>query len=112
VLKRYGESFQSTTGREPFDHWQFTVVPAKELTDVANFFGLYFTSTDGQIVHSLSTTVISPDGTVYKWYEDNSWKPADLIADATAALQPPSEVRATAQTINAPPKDPGAVRAN
>ncbi len=41
----------------------------------------------GQIVHSLSTTVISPEGTVYKWYEDNQWTPTELVTDASAALQ-------------------------
>jgi hypothetical protein len=35
----------------------------------------------------MSTTVISPEGTVYKWYQDNDWKPADLIEDAAQALQ-------------------------
>jgi hypothetical protein len=30
--------------------------------------------------------VIGPQGTIYKWYPDNSWKPSDLIGDATQAL--------------------------
>ena len=36
---------------------------AAELKKVADYFGLYFTDNGGQIVHSLSTTVISPEGT-------------------------------------------------
>ena len=39
-----------------------------------------------EIVHSMSTSVIAPEGTIYKWYDDNDWKPADLVADATQAL--------------------------
>ena len=62
-------------------------MPLKELPKVADFFGLYYSSDGGQIVHSLSTTVISPEGAVYKWYEDNDWKPADLLGDAAQALQ-------------------------
>lgn len=87
VLKRYAETFNSTTGGNPFDRWQFAAVPAKELSTVANFFGLYYSVSGDQIVHSLSTSVISPDGTIYKCYDDNSWKPTDLLQDATQSLE-------------------------
>jgi len=87
VLKNYARTFDSTTGGAPFDRWEFAAVPAKQLPAVADFFGLYYNVDGAQITHSLSTTVISPDGTVYKWYEDNDWKPADLIQDAEQSLQ-------------------------
>lgn len=87
VLRSYGQTFRQITGGDPFDRWEFAAVPAKELPKVADFFGVYYDPQPGQIVHSLSTTVISPDSTVYKWYEDNDWKPADLLADAAQALQ-------------------------
>jgi protein SCO1/2 len=87
ALKRYAESFKSTTGRNPFDRWEFAAVPAKELPKVANFFGLYYSASGDQIVHSLSTSVISPDGTIYKWYDDNAWKPTDLLQDAKQSLE-------------------------
>jgi protein SCO1 len=88
VLRKYAQTFNGTTGGEPFDRWQFAVIPKKDLVSVANFFGLYYDfSGDGQIAHSLSTTVIGPDGRVYKWYQDNDWKPDDLIADAAQAAQ-------------------------
>jgi protein SCO1/2 len=87
VLKRYAARFNSTTGGNPFARWEFAAVPAKELPKVANFFGLYYSVSGDQIVHSLSTSVISPDGTIYKWYEDNSWKPGDLLQDAKQSLE-------------------------
>jgi protein SCO1 len=87
VLRKYAETFRATTGGDPFDRWQFAAVPPKELVNVANFFGLYYNFDGAQIAHSLSTTVIAPDGTVYKWYQDNDWKPDDLIEDATQAAQ-------------------------
>jgi protein SCO1 len=87
ALRQYAETFRATTGGNPFSRWQFAAVAPKELVNVANFFGLYFSVQGDQIVHSMSTTVISPDGAVYKWYQDNDWKPADLIEDATQALQ-------------------------
>lgn len=87
VLKKYARTFDRTTGGDPFDRWEFATVPAKQLSAVADFFGLYYDFSGDQIVHSLSTTVINPDGTVYKWYEDNDWKPADLLEDAEQSLQ-------------------------
>jgi len=87
VLKKYGRTFDRTTGGDPFDRWEFAAVPVKQLPAVADFFGLYYNISGDQIVHSLSTTVVNPDGTVYKWYEDNAWKPADLIQDAEQSLQ-------------------------
>jgi protein SCO1 len=87
VLRAYGGSFRDVAGAIPFDRWEFAVPSQADLKKIADFFGLFFTPNGGQIVHSLSTTVISPQGTVYKWYEDNQWTPKDLVADATAALQ-------------------------
>lgn len=100
VLRRYGETFRKTTGGAPFDRWEFAAVPPKDLSNVTNFFGLtYNSSNGGQIVHSLSTTVISPKGTVFKWYDDNEWKPADLVADATQALEETNSANAHAHSL-------------
>jgi protein SCO1/2 len=88
ALRKYADTFRATTGGDPYDRWQFAVVPQKNLVEVANFFGLFYNTDDkGQIAHSLSTTVIGPDGKVFKWYSDNDWKPDDLIADAAQAAQ-------------------------
>ena len=87
VLRAYGGSFEDVAGKIPFDRWEFAVPSQANLKKVADYFGLFFTDGGGQIVHSLSTTVISPEGTVYKWYEDNQWTPKELVADASAALQ-------------------------
>jgi protein SCO1/2 len=86
VLRAYGETFEKTTGGEPFGHWQFATAAPKELEKITNFFGVFYDPSQKDIVHSLSTSVIGPQGTIYKWYDDNSWKPADLLGDATQAL--------------------------
>ena len=86
VLRQYGASFSKTTGGNPFDRWQFATAQPEEMEKITNFFGLFYDPSQAQIVHSLSTSVIGPQGTIYKWYGDNSWKPADLIGDATQAL--------------------------
>ncbi|HWF39938.1 MAG TPA: SCO family protein [Candidatus Acidoferrales bacterium] len=86
VLRAYGETFEKTTGGQPFDHWQFATAAPKELEKITNFFGVLYDPSQKDIVHSLSTSVIGPQGTIYKWYDDNSWKPSDLLGDATQAL--------------------------
>jgi protein SCO1/2 len=104
VLRKYAETFDQTTGGDPFDRWQFAVISKKDLVSVANFFGLYYDlGGDGQIAHSLSTTVIGPDGKVYKWYQDNDWKPDDLIADAAQAAQQTNQANTARHTASAIP---------
>jgi protein SCO1 len=112
VLRAYGETFRETAGAIPFDRWQFSVAPEKDLKQVADFFGLEFTPDGGQIVHSLSTTVISPEGTVYKWYQDNQWRPDDLVADATAVLQQEGGQGSSALARADAQKSSGAARTN
>jgi len=98
VLKRYAETFRKTAGGPVFDRWEFAAAPRNELKEVADFFGLYFSGTGDQIVHSMSTTVISPDGVVSKWYRDSAWSPSDLLADANAALrEPPGAITTNAR---------------
>jgi protein SCO1/2 len=55
------------------------------LPELAQFFGLVYQPEQAQIVHSLSTTVIGPDGKVEKWYSDNEWTPAE-VAQAISSL--------------------------
>ncbi len=92
VLRKYGASFRGVTGRSPFDRWEFAVAPTNELPRMANFFGLTYSDNSGTIIHSMSTTVIGPDGRVYKWYDGNDWQPSELVADAAQALQQSSRV--------------------
>lgn len=87
VLRRYGESFRSVTGGAPFDRWEFAAASTKDLSAMADFFGLSYSKEKGQITHSMSTTVIRPDGIVFKWYDGSDWQPSELLAAATQALQ-------------------------
>lgn len=99
VLRRYGETFRDVTGTAPFDRWEFAAAPAKELPQMANFFGLSYSDEDGQIVHSMSTTVIAPDGKVYKWYDGNDWQPSELVAKAAQAVQQGSSSHASGRSF-------------
>lgn len=69
------------------NHWIFAVVPKKSLADTLQWFGLTALPEQGIITHSLSTTLVAPDGKVIQWWHGNSWTPQDL---ATAWLKYPS----------------------
>jgi protein SCO1/2 len=85
VLKHYASLYEKhAPGEKSFD-WQFTVPAAKDLPELARFFGLVYQPGQAQIVHSLSTTVIGTDGKVEKWYSDNEWTPAEA-AQAISSL--------------------------
>ena len=86
VLRQYASTFNAITGGNPLDRWQFATAPPKDLEKMTQFFGVYYDPSGAEVVHSLSTSVISPDGTIYKWYSGNEWKPADLLDDVAKAL--------------------------
>jgi protein SCO1 len=87
VLKHYASLYKkSAPGEKSFD-WQFAAPSVKDLPEIAQFFGLVYRPEQAQIVHSLSTTVIGPDGKVEKWYSDNEWTPADAAQAIAAVIQ-------------------------
>lgn len=86
VLKHYAAIYKKPTkGQKPCD-WQFAVPAAKDLPDIARFFGLVILPEQAQIVHTLSTTLIGPDGKVQEWYGGNDWKPADVVQAMLSVL--------------------------
>ncbi|GAC1619092.1 MAG: SCO family protein [Candidatus Acidiferrum sp.] len=78
VLKHYASLYRKPAPGKSFPNWQFAVPAAKDLSDVAQFFGLVYEPDKAQIVHSLSTTVIAPDGTIALWDHTNDWSPQDM----------------------------------
>jgi protein SCO1/2 len=52
------------------------------LAEMAKFFDLGMTeNTDTTITHTLSTTLIGPDGKVVRFYPGNEWTPEQVLAD-------------------------------
>jgi protein SCO1/2 len=79
VLQNYGKGYTTDTGRSGFDHWDFATGSETEIKSIAEYFGLRYWNDGGQVVHSLRTAVISPDGKLVKLYRGNDWKPADIV---------------------------------
>lgn len=86
VLRKYGATYVGSSS-QGFGHWDFAAPRKKgELEDMAQFFGLTYEPDSGLITHSLSTTVIAPDGRIFRWYHGSDWKPDELMKDVTEAL--------------------------
>jgi protein SCO1/2 len=81
-LRAYGVTYMGSSAKNIFSHWEFAV-PAKELlSEVTGYFDLGVTSEpDLTITHTLSTTLIGPNGKVYRFYPGNEWSADQLMAD-------------------------------
>jgi len=82
-LRAYGAMYIGGEGHNAFAHWDFAVPAKPDLIEMAKFFDLGTTSeADSTITHTLSTTLIGPDGKVIRFYPGNEWTPDQLLADA------------------------------
>ena len=81
VLRSYGAAYTERYSTETFAHWEFASGSAAEVKAIAKFFGLQYESKSDQIVHSLVTAIVSPEGKIFKIYSYNDWKPADVLRD-------------------------------
>lgn len=77
VLKSYGATYAG--GR--FDNWDFATGDPAEVRRLAEFFGLTYKAEGDQVIHSLRTAVVSPDGKLLKIYRGNEWKPDEVLSD-------------------------------
>jgi protein SCO1/2 len=86
VLRAYGLDHAGYP--HPFDHWEFASGTPEQVHKVAEFFGLKYWTEGGQIVHSLVTALIGPDGKVVQLYRGNDWQPAQVTSDLRGLPRP------------------------
>lgn len=88
VMRSYGASHTERYSDETFQHWEFATGTPDQVKGIAQYFGLrYFHDTESgedQVIHSLRTAVIGPDGKLVKLYRGNEWKPAEIVEDLKA----------------------------
>lgn len=89
VLREYGYKAAGEKRASVFSHWEFAAAQS-DLSKMETFFALAVSEENGAITHSLSTTVIGPDGKIFKWYHGNDWTAAQILEDTAAALNPAS----------------------
>jgi protein SCO1 len=81
-LKAYGETYMGAAAPKAFAHWDFAVPGKAGLAPMAQFFDVGLTNeANDTITHTLSTTLIGPDGKVVKFYPGNEWTPEEVLAD-------------------------------
>ena len=92
VLRSYGAAHTGKYSDETFAHWEFASGSADEVKGIAKFFGLrYYQDTSSgteQVIHSLRTAVIGPDGKIVKVYRGNEWKPQDILSEIQKVFGP------------------------
>jgi protein SCO1 len=85
VLHRYGMETLHGDAAD-FSHWSFVDLTPAELKRLATAFGVvYAPSSDGDIVHTLQTALIAPDGTLVETWGGDGWKPAAIAKAIEAA---------------------------
>lgn len=92
VLRSYGAAHTGKYSDETFAHWEFATGSPDEVKGIAKFFGLRYyqdtTSGTEQVIHSLRTAVISPDGKIVKVYRGNEWKPEEMVSELQSVFVP------------------------
>jgi len=81
-LRAYGATYIGSGAKNAFAHWDFAVPEKPVLTEMAKWFDLGMTNeADGTITHTLSTTLIGPDGKVARFYPGNEWTVEQVVGD-------------------------------
>jgi protein SCO1/2 len=81
-LRAYGVTYIGSDAKSAFAHWDFAVPEKPVLVEMAKFFDLGMTNeADSTITHTLSTTLIGPNGKVVRFYPGNEWTPEQVLAD-------------------------------
>jgi len=86
-LRAYGATYIGSDAKTAFTHWDFAVPEKPVLNEMAKFFDVGITSgPDDTITHTLSTTLIGPDGKVVRFYPGNEWTIEQVTADVKQVL--------------------------
>ena len=79
VLRRYGLAYLKDDA-SGFANWDFVSTSPADLQRLASAFGLEYSVQNNQIVHSMSTILLAPDGTVKQIWPGNQWKTSEVLA--------------------------------
>jgi protein SCO1/2 len=86
-LRGYGATYIGSDAKTAFAHWDFAVPDKAVLGEMSKFFDVGLTNeADGTITHTLSTTLIGPDGKVVKFYPGNEWTVEQVLGDLRQTL--------------------------
>ena len=85
-LRAYGAEYIGSDAKKAFAHWDFAVPQKAVLLEMAKYFDVGITpGPDETITHTLSTTLIGPDGKVLRFYPGNEWTTQQVMTDVKQA---------------------------
>ena len=87
VLRSYGAAHTERYENETFAHWEFAGGSEEQVKEIAQYFGLRYFPENDQIIHSLRTVIIGPDGKVAKVYTGNQWQPEEVVDEMKKAVR-------------------------
>jgi protein SCO1/2 len=81
-LRAYGATYIGSDAKSAFAHWDFAAPTQAVVLEMAKFFDVGIThDASDTITHTLSTTLIGPDGKVAEFYPGNEWTVEQVLAD-------------------------------
>ena len=89
VLKTYGAGYYNKDTKPDFTLWQFATGSEDDIQKIADFFGLTYQPSPEdktQIIHSLRTAVIDPQGKVRKVFAGNEWTNDQVMKELRDSL--------------------------
>jgi protein SCO1/2 len=85
-LRAYGAQYIGSDAKGAFAHWDFAVPSKPVLEEMRKYFDVGLThEADGTFTHTLSTTLVGPDGKVVKFYPGNDWTVEQVLGDVERA---------------------------
>jgi len=68
--------------------WDFATGTKDEVKQVATYFGMQYWRDGDQVVHSLRTAIVGPNGKLVKLYRGNEWKPDEILRELRNVTMP------------------------
>jgi protein SCO1/2 len=86
-LRAYGATYIGSDSKAAFAHWDFAVPAKPALDEMARYFDVGLSNgPDESVTHTLSTTLIGPDGRVVRFYPGNEWTADEISADVKQVI--------------------------
>lgn len=74
VLRDYAAAHSADT-----TYWEFATGTKDQIKQVSTYFGMQYWTEGDQVIHSLRTAIVGPDGRLMRLLRGNEWKPDDLL---------------------------------
>ncbi len=88
VLRRYAQQYTDDTR-----HWIFATGDTTTIRRLATQFGVHYEAAAGEIIHNLTTALVTPDGRIGRIWRGNRWTTDEVLAAVAEVLADTSATR-------------------